>query len=187
MRNLNPFTDRQIRLLEAVREKIRAINDPNSDIITNESYEFSIKHTKQFGKIPKIGFKPRSGQIKAELAHNSDILDKSRDEEIARLRRQYGVTEARNREARLFESEWNNIMLKAKKATFTLALINQLFTTNSQSIADPVEILQQIVMDEYAQVKVKREPIIEGEAADAAEKTENGKIKSYAQELAELE
>ena len=53
-------------------------------------------------------------------------------------------------QARLFESEWNNIMLKAKKATFTLALINQLFCSTEQTISDPIEHLQRIVMDEYS-------------------------------------
>ena len=42
MRNLAPFTDRQIRLLEAVREKVFQIEDPDPDIITDESYEFHV-------------------------------------------------------------------------------------------------------------------------------------------------
>ena len=51
--------------------------------------------------------------------------------------------------ARLFEAEWNNIMLKAKKATFTVALINNLFTSNGQQVANPILLLQSIVMAEY--------------------------------------
>ena len=65
MRNPQPFTERQIRILETIREKIQQINDPDPDIITHESYEFHIEQTKQFGKIPKIRFRPNSGQIKA--------------------------------------------------------------------------------------------------------------------------
>ena len=44
--------------------------------------------------------------------------------------------------ANLFESEWNNIMLKAKKAALTLAFINQRFSTATQKVADPIIALQ---------------------------------------------
>lgn len=40
-------------------------------------------------------------------------------------------------------------MLKAKKAMFTIAYLNHLFAGCNQ-IADPVKLLQQAVMEEYA-------------------------------------
>jgi len=58
MRNPNPFTTRQLHLLQAVHEKIKAINDPDPDVITHEIYEFTTSATKDFGKIPKITFRP---------------------------------------------------------------------------------------------------------------------------------
>jgi len=55
-------------------------------------------------------------------------------------------------------------MLKAKKATFTVALINHLFATETQTIADPIALLQQIVIDEYApHINIKREAIYHNE------------------------
>jgi hypothetical protein len=160
MRNQNPFTDRQIRLLEAIRDKIRQINDPDPEIITHESYRWFTEQTKQFGKIPKIRFHPKSCQIKAELIEKAGLVDGTRQEQISQIRRKYGIRKARNGLANLFESEWNNIMLKAKKATFTVALLNLLFSTEHQTVSEPIAFLQQIVMDEYTlQIKAWKEPI----------------------------
>ncbi|MBW2594014.1 MAG: hypothetical protein JRE58_13620 [Deltaproteobacteria bacterium] len=161
------------------------INDPNPDIITNESYEVSIKHTKQFGKIPKIRFSPNSSQIKAELVKKAGMVDKYREAEIVRLRRLYGVSGARNSKARLFEEEWNNIMFKVKKATFTAGMINQLFAAEYQAVSEPIHILQQVVMEEYASfIKVKREGI---HRDDKNKESADDKCKGYDEELEELE
>ena len=189
MRNPNPFTNRQIKLLEAIRERIRQINDPDPEIITHESYEFHTEQTKQFGKIPKIRFRPHSSQIKAELIREAGLIDKSREEKTAQIRQKYGIREARNKEARLFESEWNNIMLKAKKATITVALINQLFANRDQALSDPVWLMQSIVMDEYAsQIKAKKKPIHPFETPQkTAEAQEKKGIKPYNEELGEVE
>ena len=151
MRNPNPFTARQIKLLEAVRERIREIDHPDPEIIiTNESYEFNIEQTKQFGKIPKIRFHPNSCHIKAELVEKAGLVDILRQEQISQIRQKYGIKKARNGLANLFESEWNNIMFKAKKAAFTLAFINQRFSTASQRVADPIVAIQHIVSEENA-------------------------------------
>ena len=188
MRNLNPITDRQIRLLEAVRDKICQINDPDPEVIIDESYEFHVVATKQFGKIPKIRFTPNSCHIKAELAKKSGIIDESKEMEIVCLRHLYGVTGARNSRARLFEEEWNNMMLKAKKAAFTVALINQLFATMDQTASKPIQLLQQIIMDEYApQIKAKKDPIGKSKCPKASNSIENEGIKPYDQELSEHE
>jgi len=185
VRKTNPFTDRQLRLLEAIRNKMSQINDPNPDIITNESYEVSIKHTKQFGKIPKIRFRPNSSQIKAELVKKAGMVDESRKTEIVRLRRLYGVSGARNSKARLFEEEWNNIMFKVKKATFTAGMINQLFAAENQAVSEPIHILQQVVMEEYASfIKVKRARIHQD---DKNKENADDKCKGYDEELEELE
>lgn len=185
MRNPQPFTDRQIRLLEAIREKMRQINDPDPNIITHESYEFHIEQTKQFGKIPKIKFRPNSGQIKAGIIENAGLIDVSHNEKKAEIRQKFGIREARNSKANLFESEWNNIMLKVKKATVVAAYINQLFATDQQTIAEPMQFLQSVVMEEYSkQIKVKRDII---HSKEKPETQENGSFRSYEEELMEVE
>lgn len=188
IRNPNPFTERQVRLLEALHEKIRQIDDPDPDIITHESYDWNIESTKQFGKIPKIRFHPKSCQIKAELIEKAGLVDEARQEQISQIRRKYGIRKARNGLANLFESEWNNIMLKAKKATFTIALVNLLFSAEHQTVSDPVALLQQIVMDEYgAQIKERNVPIHTHNVKGAPESPEIPEIKPYDQELAGLD
>jgi len=187
MRNPNPFTARQIRLLETVREKIREIKEPEPEVITNDDYEWRIKNTKQFGQIPKICFRPNSGRIKAEIVRKAELLDEKREAEIGQLRAKYGVRTARNKESRLFEAEWNNIMFKIKKATFTVGFINQLFASVDQKVADPVGHLQEIVMCEYVQqIKGKRDDIYSDETSESAEVHKNAEIKPYNQELSEL-
>ena len=153
IRKQNPFTKRQIKFLESIHYKIKEINDLDKSYISHESYSFQIKQTKQFGKIPKIVFTPHGTQAKADIVKTAELINESREKEIDLIRTKMGFTNPRDKDhrilARLFESEWNNIMLKAKKATFTMALINSLFTTDCQQVADPVLLLQSIVMDEY--------------------------------------
>jgi hypothetical protein len=185
MRNPQPFTERQIRLLEAIREKIRQITDPDPEIITHESYEFHIEQTKQFGKIPKIRFRPNSGQIKEKIIEKAGLINESRNEKKAEIRKKFGITEARNSKANLFESEFNNIMHKAKKATVIAANINQLFATDQQTIAEPMQLMQQVVMDEFSnQIRAKRKAI---HSKEKPETQENKRVRSYEEELMEVE
>jgi len=188
LRNQNPFTERQIKLLNAVQDKIREINDPHPEVIRNESYEFFIQATKQFGKIPKIKFKPNCTQIKSELIIKADLRDYERQQEIAAIRKRYGIKQGRNREANLFESEWNNIMLKCKKATATLATINQLFANPRQIVSDPIALMQEIVLDEYGgQIKAKKGTIHCRNEDDKPDEThENKKMRGYGEELAKI-
>ena len=153
IRKQSPFTKRQLMFLEAIQNKIIEINDPEKPYISHTSYSFKVKQTKQFGKIPKIVFTPHGTQIKADIIRKAGLVNEPRNREIDQIRTKMGFTNPRGKEhrilARLFEAEWNNIMLKAKKATFTVALINNLFATGSEHVADPVLLLQGIVMDEY--------------------------------------
>ena len=186
VRNLNPFTGRQTKFLQVIREKIRQISDPDPDIITHESYEFCIKNTKHFGKIPKLRFKPKSSQIKAEIVQKAGLVDENREAEIAEIRGKYGVQKARNGLAMLFESEWNNIMVKLKKSVFVAGYINQLFATEHQTLSEPTLLTQWIVKSEYApQIGAKRKPIIQGQEAGRGEKSED--FKRYDEELAEVD
>jgi len=151
MRNCNSFTKRQINLIKALNMRIAKINDPDPEIITHESYKWTIEQTKQFGKIPKIKFYPHSCQVKAEIVRESGIIDRNRNHELSKIRQKYGIKESRYSNARLFEAELNNIMLKVKKAVYTVGYINNLFTAKDSSIAEPLVLLQKIVMEEQAQ------------------------------------
>ena len=192
IRNPNPFTERQLRLLKAIQKKINEINDPDPEIITHESYEWFTEQTKQFGKIPKIRFYPNSCLTKAEIIEKAGLLNELRQQEITQLRQNIGIKKPRDKisriRARLFESEWNNIMLKAKKATFTVALINQLFCSMDQTISEPIRHLQNIVMEEYSpQIKNKREGIYGKEKEKiGSEKYQNKNFKPYDEELKEV-
>jgi hypothetical protein len=188
IRNPNPFTARQIKLLEAVRERIREIDNPDPEIITNESYEFNLEQTKQFGKIPKIRFRPNSCHIKAELVEKAGLADKVRQEQISQIRQKYGIKKARNGLANLFESEWNNIMFKAKKAAFALALINQRFSNDGQRVADPIDALQHIIMEEHASQIQEGNPPIKGNEIDKDTLEIRGEIFTpYDEELMKFE
>jgi len=186
VRNLNPLTNRQVRLLEAIREKIRQISDPDPEIIIHESYEFYTESTKHFGKIPKLRFKPRSSKIKAEIVQKAGLVDENREAEIAAIREKYGVQKARNGLAMLFESEWNNIMLKLKKSVFVAGYVNQLFATEHQTLSEPTLLIQWIVKNEYApQIRTKCKPITQGRETAKGKEPEGQK--SYDEELAEVE
>lgn len=150
MRNCNSFTTRQIKLIRALDKKIAEIDDPDPEIITHESYEWKIEQTKQFGKIPKIKFHPHSCQVKAEIVRNAGLDNAKREKELSDIRHRYGISESRHNHARLFEAEFNNIMLKIKKAVYTVGFVNNLLTGNGNQIAVPLALLQQIVLEEQA-------------------------------------
>jgi hypothetical protein len=186
-RKQNSFTKRQLRFLESIQDKIREINDPDKPYISHESCYFQVKQTKQFGNIPKIVFTPHGTQIKAEIIRNAGLTNESREKEIDKIRVEMGFTNPRDKAyrifARLFESEWNNIMFKAKKATFTMASINNLFVSGNQQVADPVLLLQGIVMDEYnREMKSGKEIVREVEKL-----SELSSKKSYEDELMEIQ
>ena len=188
MRSKNPFTARQISFIEAIRKKLCQTNDPDPEIITDEAFEFYIEQTKNFGKIPKIRFKPHACRIKAEIIKTAGLFNETRENEKARIRQIDGFRSSRNCMARLFESEWNNIMLKAKKSMITIGHINHLFTSEKQNLSDPVRLLQQIVFEEYKPIlKTKIKPLYSKEEDIPAEKQNLEGIKPYDQELAELE
>jgi hypothetical protein len=192
IRNPNPFTKRQLRLLEAICEKIREIKDPNPEIITDESYEWTTQQTRQFGKIPKIRFYPNSCLTKSEIIEKAGLLNQSNEKEITQLRQQMGIKTPRDKnsriKARLFESEWNNIMHKAKKATYTVAEINQLFCPIYQTISDPMKYLQNIVMEEYSpQLDAKKDEMDQNKTGKSKPPpNERAKLKPYDEELRQV-
>ena len=72
-------------------------------------------------------------------------------------------------------------MLWVKKAMFTIALINQLFSNQNQTISEPTKLMQSIVMYEYAPlIKIKREAM---HGRESEGNQQNSKIKGYDEEL----
>jgi hypothetical protein len=149
MRAHNPFTVRQINLLKTLSTKLQ---DIDNRLITHVSYQWKTQPTRCFGKIPKISFTPHSCYVKAQIIQDSGIHSAIDEQTITLLRKKYGIKKVRYSQARLFESELNNIMLKIKKALHTLAFINNLFSDKDTLVAEPIGMLQQIVMEENTQI-----------------------------------
>ncbi len=189
MRNPNPFTDQQIKFLEAIRDKIREINDPHKDYVSHESVTWYTEQLKGFGKIPKIRFKPNAQSIKAEIMRSAGLTDsisesRKQSRRAARKKQDYRQKSPKNdtqRLADLFDKMWNNIALKAKKATFTISYINRLFAMGLMPFSDPANLLQNIIADEYADyIKVEQDQ----QAVQEPEPTEES---SYEKELLEVD
>jgi len=178
-RNKNPFTDRQLRLLEAIRAKIQEITDPDADVIRPETVKFYSSQTKKYGKIIKIKFPPRSVAIKAELSEAAGLFNSARREKLKEIRKKYYIKPAAHADARLFEEEFNQISFKLKKAMFITGLTNFLLTTGDSPLAEPCRLTQEIIMSEYPNITEKRAPL---PAEDPAPK----QGKTYEEELMEV-
>lgn len=185
IRNKNPFTDRQLRLLDSIRQKILEIEDPNPDVIRHDRYEFYTTVTKRYGKIVKIRFMPlsRSTAIKAELAGRAKLFNKTKREQLEKIRKKYSIKAARNTDAMLFEEEWNNLMIRLKRYIYFSGIFNQYFTTGKEQLARPIKLIQQIVLEEYPLIKAKRDPI----HTENPETSEFRRIRPYTDELAEYQ
>jgi hypothetical protein len=187
-RNQNPFTARQLALIKAVREKIREITDPGPDVIRHDSFEFYTRNTKRFGTILKIRFKPNSSQIKAELAESSGLLDDKRRERLEEIRAKHGLKKARNTDAMLFESEWDNIMFKFKKSVFVSGYINQMFASDNEALSKPTELMQKVVLETYSPfLKAQKSPENPQEAPATAETLKSSGYRGYDKILTEDE
>jgi hypothetical protein len=182
-RNKNPFTDRQFRLLEAIRAKIQEITDPDPEVIRHDRYEFYTSQTKKWGKIIKIRFPPRTTEIKSELAESAGLYTEARREKLAEIRKSRGIKTARNTDAMLFEEEWNAIAFKLKKAMYITGLINFLFAVGDNPLAEPCRLMQEIVLTEYTNITTKKPPIHN----ENAETPQSKGFKPYIDELAECD
>ena len=187
-RNLNPFTPRQIRFVEAIRNQLCDISDPDSPMITNDDYEWRTETTKEFGKIPKIRFRPFSSRTKADIVTQAGLTNKNREEAIDKIREKYGLKKDQFTKARLFESEWNNLMVKALRAIKTVAYLNAMFATPRQTMSDPLKILQDIALTEFSSLNTQsKKPVYPSKSAQSSETPQNKHFKPYSQLLNELE
>ena len=126
------------------------MDDPDTDIITHDSYEYHETNRKGIGTIPKITFKPygKSTQIKAEIMRKANLDDQSRQKEIAEIRTKLGLTTAKDTEtrilARLFESYWNNYWRSIRRSLDRIEEAQKLFITNpegNETISKPMRIM----------------------------------------------
>ena len=182
MRNPNPFTKRQLQLLEALRNRLVQITDPDQDIITHESFTWATKATKQFGAIPTIIFRPTgsANRIKAEIVREARLLDQKREEELTNVQLQFGIRTRKHKEARLFNAEIDNLMFAIKKHTYAAAVMNKLFATEAQKLSDPIKLMQSIIMTEHRLVMDQQTAPIHAAPAE----TQGSKAqRTYATEL----
>jgi len=188
MRSDTAYTSRQMRLLTAIYDKIHEIDDPDPDVITRDTYDWSIDQTAQFGSIPKIRFSPNACRLKADIVSVASLSDPLRAAQIQKIRESYGFKAARNQEARLFDAEWNNIMFKAKKALLIIGILNNLFSREEEVMAKPVDLLQQIILKEKEQVFRTDKPLADPSVYPKPSKTQEFlNIRGYNEELEELE
>ena len=177
-RNNNPFTVRQIRFIEAIRQTLTEISDPDSPFIS-EDYEWRCLVTNYFGKIPKLHFKPFSSQTKAEIIAKAGLSNPDREKATDQIRAKYGFKKGQYTQARLFESEWNNLMHKTLRAVKTIAYINAMFASEGQTISEPIKMMYDIALADLPINSIKK-PI----ANKTAKTPENRNLKPYNQILA---
>lgn len=186
MRNPNPFTQRQLQLLEALRNRLVQMTDPDPEIITHESYSWASKTTKNFGTIPTIIFNKNANQIKAEIIRAAGLTNPDKEQALNKIRKQYGIQERQHKEARLFNAEMDQLMFNVKKHTHASAYINKIFATKRQQLSDPITIIQNAIMTEFkADLSQEKDSIHNDETE---QKTPNKKEQpSYAQKLMEAD
>ena len=145
-----PHQSKQSLFLTALHKKLQEIDNPDPDIITHDSYQYHEINLKSMGIIPKITFKPygKSTQIKAEIMHQANLYDESRQREIDEIRKKFGLKTARDTEtrilSRLFESYWNGYWRSIKTALTRIEQAQKLFITNTEkgeTISKPMRIL----------------------------------------------
>ena len=188
VRSHDPFTKRQLLFLEALRNKICDITDPEPEILTHEDYAWHYEQTKEFGRIPKIRFKPYSTRIKAEIMKNASLVSKDKEIALEKMRKKYGINSDKYSRARNFESEWNSLMVKALRAMKVLARLNSMFAAKGQSVSDLVKMLQEIVLAEsFTSKNHSKKQIFQTTISETAEKPKFKRERPYNEVLEGLE
>lgn len=134
--NPNPFTPLQEKFLNEVRSKLLEIRNPSKEIENNRSYEFYIEHTKTYGDIVKLRFRPNALTIKEEIMREVGYRPYAQKDTWQ---------QARNAAASAFDKHWDNIIFRVIKGGRLLARINELFTAKSQPVAELIALVQECV------------------------------------------
>ena len=150
-----PFNARQQKLLSALRDRLRELNDPDRDVITNEEATWGKTTLKDYGTVPVILFKPHAIRQKAEIMRTADLTDcitPERQKELDAVRQEHGYTTKKKSEDQIladnFNKLWYDIAIKTKKGYTAIATLNHLFATGNSQVAEPCQILQQIIFEE---------------------------------------
>ena len=165
--NSNPLTPLQERFLSAIRNKLIEIRNPHKDIEDSKSFDFYLEHTKKFGTIPKIRFKPNSLAVKEEIIKKVGYIPVT-EKDHWRARR--------NAAAKVFDSRWDNLMFRLVKAGRMLAKFNQMFAEDRQTVSNLITLLQRCIDPQETKGKIHQKK---------PDPTKNSP--SYAEELAQLE
>jgi hypothetical protein len=138
---------KQTRFLAAIAERLRAIEDTDSDVITHRGYQWKPQNIKCFGTIPKLTFAPygQSVKIKADIMRSAGLEDKDRQKEIDEIRAKFSPKQARDNEnrilARLFESYWNSYWQTIFRALRRIEQAQRIFAKPTETISKPMRIL----------------------------------------------
>jgi len=165
--NPNPFTPKQKRFLKILRRKLIEIRDPSKETEDQRDYEFYIQHTKKFGDIPKIRFKPNSLSLKQEImieAGYKPLVEKP------------GWKAARNGTASAWDKQWDNLIFRLVKSGRMIAVFNQMFTEDGQTISELITLVQQCIDPGKTEGRIA-----------AREKRNRLEVKSYIDDLLEME
>lgn len=152
-------------ILEMIESK--SGRDPHKDVEDYKSFEFYIEHTKKFGTIPKIRFRPNSLAVKEEIMAEVGYMPfTKKDHWRAR----------RNAAAKVFDSHWDNLMFRLVKAGRMLAQFNQMSAEDRQTVSALITLLQRCIDPQDTEGKIHpKEPVLIKDRL------------SYAEELAQLD
>ena len=134
--NPNPLTHFQAKLLEAIRDKLIEIRDPDKDVLDDRVYEFYLQNTKKFGPIPKIRFKPNALDIKQEIMIKAGYTP---------VTKKLSYKMQRNASASAFDKHWDAMMSGLIKSAKRIALFNQTFALDGQEVSDLIKLVQSCV------------------------------------------
>ena len=181
MRKAGPFTDRQIRWLNALTDKLKDIDDPDPPILTHESYVYSLRYVSQYKRrLPRITFTPygRDTRIKAHIMRKASLgMDDEWKKELSDLREKHGFKKGRDKEdrilARRFNAYWNRYWDRKAKALDELEDSQKRFSRQDEVVVEPIRLLME---DKIPQLNLGQPEI-----------RKNRQLKPYDHELAELE
>ena len=181
-----PFNPRQQKLLQALRNRLRKLSDPDEDFITNEEASWDRTTLKTYGTVPVIVFKPHAIRQKADImraAGLTDCITPDRQKGLDKIRQAHGCTIKKKSEdqtlADNFNKLWYDIAIKTKKGYTAIATLNHLFTTGKSQVAKPCQILQQIIFEETDLSNKKALP----EASESDRDSDQKQEYSYLNEL----
>jgi hypothetical protein len=186
----SPFNARQQKLLQAVRDRFRELKDPDRDIITNEEATWGKTTLKDYGTVPVIVFRPHAIRQKADIMRTAGLTDcitPERQKELDTIRQEHGYTTKKKSEdqtlADNFNKLWYDIAIKTKKGYTAIATLNHLFATGKDQVAEPCQILQQIIFEETD--LTNREPLPPDNEPE--QNQEQGSGGSYLDELRQIQ